>query len=133
MVLVDTSILIGYFNGLSGYPYDKLDEIIDKEIPFGICNHIYQELLQGVKSEKEFQQLKEYLNTLIFYDLHQGRKSYENAALLYARCRKSGITIRSTIDLIIAEIAIENRLYLLHNDNDYVNMSTIIKELMLYE
>jgi predicted nucleic acid-binding protein len=85
-VLVDTSILIGYFNGLSGHPYDRLDEIIDKEIPFGICNPVYQELLQGVKSEKEFQQLKEYLNTLTFYDLMEGRKSYENAALLYVRC-----------------------------------------------
>jgi predicted nucleic acid-binding protein len=38
MILVDTSILIGYFKGLSGLPYDKLDEIIDNQIPFGINN-----------------------------------------------------------------------------------------------
>jgi predicted nucleic acid-binding protein len=86
-----------------------------------------------VKSEREFMQLKEYLDTLTFYDLREGRKSYENAAKLYTRCRKSGITIRSTIDLIIAETAIENNLYLLHNDNDYTNMGKIIKELMLYQ
>ena len=38
MVLVDTSILIGYFKGLKGLPYDKLDSLIDQNIPMGICN-----------------------------------------------------------------------------------------------
>jgi len=115
-----------------GKPYEILDEIIDKDIVFGICNHIYQEILQGVKTEKEYFQLKEYLDVLPFYDLHNGRKSYENAALLYIRCRKAGITIRSTIDLIIAQTAIENQLLLLHNDNDFINLSRIIPELKLY-
>jgi len=132
MVLVDTSVLIGYLKGSSGKPYEILDEIIDKNIVFGICNHIYQEILQGVKTEKEYFQLKEYLDVLPFYDLHNGRKSYENAALLYIRCRKAGITIRSTIDLIIAQTAIENQLLLLHNDNDFINLSRIIPELKLY-
>jgi predicted nucleic acid-binding protein len=63
---------------------------------------------------------KEYLDDLLFYNLHNGRKSYENAALMYIKCRKSGITVRSTIDLIIAQIAIENQLYLLHDDVDHI-------------
>jgi predicted nucleic acid-binding protein len=89
--------------------------------------------LQGAKTEKEFYQLKEYLDTLPFYDLHNGRKSYENTALIYVKCRKSGITVRSTVDLIIAQTAIENGLYLLHNDNDYLNIAKVIKELKLYD
>jgi predicted nucleic acid-binding protein len=133
MILVDTSILIGYFKGLSGSPYDKLDEIIDGQIPFGINNHIYQEVLQGAKTEKEFNQLKEYLDALPFYDLHNGRESYKNAALMYMKCRKSGVTVRSTVDLIIAQTAIEHNLYLLHNDNDYINIAKVIKGLKLYK
>jgi len=43
MILVDTSILIGYFKGTKGNPYDKFDSIIDQNIPIGICNQIYQE------------------------------------------------------------------------------------------
>lgn len=132
MVLVDTSVLIGYFKGLNGSPYDKLDEIIDNQIVFGINNHIYQEILQGAKTETEFNQLKAYLEILPFYDLHNGKKSYENAALMYMKCRKSGVTVRSTVDLIIAQTAIENNLYLLHNDNDYINIATVIQELKLY-
>ena len=53
MVLVDTSILICYFRGIN--------------------NQIYQEILQGSSSEKEFNMLKEYLETQNFYDLLQGK------------------------------------------------------------
>jgi hypothetical protein len=38
MILIDTSILIGYFKGLKGEPYDKLDNLVDQDIPIGICN-----------------------------------------------------------------------------------------------
>jgi predicted nucleic acid-binding protein len=132
MILVDTSILIGYFKGLKGPSYDKFDNIIDNRIPFGINNHIYQEVLQGAKTEKEFEQLKKYLNTLVFYDFYDNKKSSEAAALLYIKCRKNGITIRSTIDLIIVQTALEYDLHLLHNDNDYTNIAKVIKELKLY-
>ena len=131
MVLVDTSVLVGYLKGKRETPYDSLDAIIDNNIPFGICNYVYQELLQGAKTDKEFKQLKEYLDDLTFYDLLNGRKSYEDAALMYMKCRKAGITIRSSIDMIIAQIAIENQLYLLHNDTDYSNIAKIVEELKL--
>ena len=132
MILVDTSVLIDYFKNTSGISCEKMDYIIDNDLPFGICNYIYQELLQGTKSEKEYNLLKEYLNTIPFYDLKYGKQSFENAALMYMNCRKSGITVRSTIDLIIVQIAIENNLYLLHNDTDFINISKIYKNLKMY-
>ena len=132
MILVDTSVFIGYFKNVHGIPFEKMDYIIDHDIPYGICNYIYQELLQGAKNEKEYTLLKEYLDTLPFYDVLYGKKSFENAALLYKNCRKSGITIRSTLDLLIAEIAIENNLYLLHNDADFNNISKLNKNLNIY-
>jgi len=132
MILIDTSILVGYFKGLKGEPHDRLDRLIDQNIPVGICNQVYQEVLQGAKDEKEFNVLKEYLNTMNFYDLRYGKKSYENAALLYFKCRKAGITPRSTIDMIIAQIAIDNNLLLFHNDNDFVQISYVIPDLKLW-
>jgi predicted nucleic acid-binding protein len=132
MIIVDTSILIGYFRGAETPLCDKMDFIIDNDIPYGINSHIYLELLQGSRSESEYDILKEYLNTLPFYELKHGKKSYENAALLHIKCREHGITIRGTIDLIIAEIALENNLYLFHNDADYTNMAKIITELKIY-
>jgi predicted nucleic acid-binding protein len=132
MILVDSSVLIGYFKDLPGLPYDKMDYIIDNDIPYGICNYVYQELLQGAKTERDFNLLREYLNALPFYDIKNGRQSFENSALMYMTCRKKGITVRSTIDLLIAEIAIENDLYLLHDDTDYTNIAKVYANLKLY-
>ena len=131
MILIDTSILIGYFKGLQGEPYNKFDMLIDQNIPVGICNQVYQEVLQGAKNEKEFSKLKEYLSVMDFYDLLYGKQSYENAAWMYFKCRKSGITPRNTIDMVIAQIAIDNNLLLFHNDNDFVQISQIIPDLQL--
>jgi predicted nucleic acid-binding protein len=58
--------------------------------------------------------------------------SYESAARLYFLCRKKGITIRSTIDFLIAQTAIENNLVLMHNDEDFNTMAKVIKELKVY-
>jgi predicted nucleic acid-binding protein len=132
MILVDTSVLIGYFKDREGDPYQKMDHIIDNDIPYGICNYVYQELLQGSRNEQEFNLLKEYLNTLPFYELRQGKLSFANAALIYINCRKKGITIDSTIDLMIAEIALENNLYVLHDDNDFLYISKVYKDLKIY-
>jgi predicted nucleic acid-binding protein len=132
MILLDTSILIEYFKGSEGPLYDKMNKLIDREMPYGICHYVYQELLQGSANEREYTLLKDYLNTLPFYSLRYGKESFENAALMYMNCRKKGITVRSTIDLLIAEIAIENNLYLFHNDNDYTNISKVHKNLKIY-
>jgi len=132
MILVDTSILIGYFKKTKKSLYAKMDYIIDNELPYGICNYIYQEILQGAANGQEYGLLKEYLNTLPFYNVQYGKESFENAALMYMNCRKNGITPGSTIDLIIAEIAIENNLYLYHNDNDYTNIAKVYKNLKIY-
>jgi predicted nucleic acid-binding protein len=133
MVLVDTSVLIGYLKGIDKEPIRKLDEIIESKIPFGINNYIYQEILQGSRDKDEFEELKEYLGSLRFYELRYGKESYEKAASIYFQCRKAGLTIRSTIDLLIAETAIENELFLLEDDNDYKAISKVIKDLKLYK
>ena len=75
--------------------------------------------------------MKSYLIDVPLYSLRLGIQSFENAALLNFRCRRKGVTIRSTVDLLIAETAIENNIPLLHDDDDFVNMARIITELKL--
>lgn len=98
MVLVDTSVLIVYLRNKDNGPARKLQAILDSGIPFGINSFIYQELLQGAKSEKEQQTFRGYLDTQRFYRLKDEKDSFAAAALLYLRCRKKGITVSSTID-----------------------------------
>lgn len=133
MILVDTSVLINYLKDQKTKAVEQFEYILDKGLMYGINTFIYQEILQGAKTDKEYNLLKEYFETIPLYYLKYGKKSHEQAALINIRCRQKGITIRSTIDLLIVETAIENNLYLLHDDNGFINMAKIIKELKLYQ
>ena len=132
MILVDTSVLINFLKGKKNESVDKLETAIINKIPFGICSLVYLEVLQGAKTEKEYCLLKSYLSTQRFYELNNGIASYEAASLLFMNCRKMGITVRSSIDVIIAQIAMENNLFLLHEDSDFSNMAKVIKNLKEY-
>lgn len=133
MILVDTSVLVDFLKGSATKSTSDFDYILDAGIPYGINYYIYQEILQGARTIQEFQSLKEYLETIPFLYLIGGKDSYEQAALMNLNCRRSGITIRSTIDLLIARTAIEHDAWLLHNDKDFVNLAGVIPELKLYE
>jgi predicted nucleic acid-binding protein len=133
MILVDTSVLIGYLKGSPGPVFEKFDEMIAQGVPFGINGYIYQEVLQGAGDEKEYVLLVDYLSPLPFYSLLHGRSSFESAARIFFLCRRSGITLRSTVDLLIAQTALENGLYLLHHDRDFSNMGKVIPELKLMD
>ena len=132
MILVDTSVLIDYFKGKNNSGTEKFQYIQDQKIKFGITNLIYLELLQGSKDEEEYKMLKEYLETQKFYDIKNAKRSYEEASKIYMKCRKNGYTIRSTIDLIICQITIENELFLLHNDKDFDDIIKVYKNLKVY-
>ena len=132
MILLDTSVLIDFLRGKHNEKTHKLKIILDQGIPFGITPIIYQELLQGALNENEFNKLKKYLGSQHFYNVLQENKSYEEAAHIFIRCRKQGFTPRSTIDLIIVQTAIENKLYLLHNDKDFEQIAKVINNLKFY-
>ena len=132
MILVDTSVLIDFFKNKATESVLSLQYIIAMNIPFGISLTIYQELLQGVATEKQYLDLKRYLDTQRFYYLLRDKESYADAARIYFRCRKEGVTISSTIDCLIAQTAIENNLELLHNDADYDKIGKIVQKLKIY-
>ena len=132
MVLVDTSVLIDFFRQKRNEAVEKFEQALSRRIPFGINEWIYQEILQGASSEKDFQVLKKYLDTQVFYFLKRGRESFADAARIYLRCRNQGITLRSTIDCLIGQTAIENKLSLLHNDADFTRMAKVINELEIF-
>jgi len=132
MVLVDTSVIINYLKNVEDEYSNAFNLILENHVPFGINNFIYQEILQGARGEKEFQILRDFFKDIHFYEL-KGKESFEEASKLNIRCRQQGITVRSTIDLLIAQTAIENDVMLLANDNDYLNMKKAIPELKLFE
>jgi predicted nucleic acid-binding protein len=125
MILVDTSVLIDFFRGINNPAKVRFKSILEQDIPFGITALIYQEVLQGAKSEKEYADLNKYLSSQRFFHPKDPIETFAKAARLYFRCRKKGITIRSTVDCLIAQISIENELLLLHNDRGFEAMATV--------
>jgi len=126
MILVDTSVLIHFFRGENTESCRKFMSALQRRIPFGISSLIFQEMLQGAASEKEYLTLKRYLESQRFYHLTHPIESFARAARIYFDCRRKGITIRSSVDCLIAQTALENDLFLLHADNDFDLMAKVI-------
>ena len=131
MYLVDTSVWLDFFRNRSTQAVTQFEEILDNNLPFGITSAIYQEVLQGADSPRDFSKLQNYLATQNFYHPLDQILSYEQAAELYFNCRRQGITIRGSIDCLIAQIAIEHNLHLLHNDRDFTQMATVFSALKI--
>ena len=127
MILVDTSVLIDFFKGTPSEPSNKFRKILVQKVPFGITSCIFQEVLQGAKSEQEYSLLRQYLETQNFIQPLHPVETYERAAKIYFDCRKKGITIRSTIDCLVAQVAIEHHLLLLHNDSDFARIAKVVR------
>jgi len=106
VILVDSSVWIGYFNGLDTPETDRLDGLLGKE-PVGLGDLILSEVLQGFHHDKDYETAKSLLGSLSVFDL-LGRDMAIRSADNYRFLRKKGITVRKTVDVIIATFCIEN-------------------------
>ena len=129
MYLVDTSVWVDYIKGKDTPVVEFLDTLLGAPMTVGISDLIYMEILQGAKSESGFNKLQRYFSTQQFYGFANPQSSYEAAAFTYFSCRRQGITVRSSIDCLIAQCALENELVLLHHDKDYKNLEKVIPQL----
>jgi predicted nucleic acid-binding protein len=131
VILVDTSVLVNYLKGNETPKTRVFDAILDQGLLYGISPYTYQELLQGAKDEREFILLKEYLDTQNIYFLPQTIETYATASRIYFDLRRKGITLRGTIDVLIALTALHYGLSLLHDDKDFDVMASVIKSLRI--
>jgi predicted nucleic acid-binding protein len=129
MLLVDTSVWIGFLRGTDSEPVERLRSVLMSSEPVGITGVIYQEILQGADSVKRYEGYRDYFGSQPFFHPRDLVASYAEAARLFFLCRRNGVTIRSTADCLIAQIAIEHDLVLLHDDRDFDHMAQIVHEL----
>ena len=122
MILVDTSIQIDYFNGIENKETNILDlALIDGTVAIG--DIIVMEILQGFRSDKDYNKAKKSLATLEQYEMF-GQSMVMKCADNYRILRKKGITIRKTADVIIASFCIDNKIPLLFSDRDFMPFVT---------
>ena len=117
MILVDSSVWIDYFRGTATPQTERLDRLLGSE-PLSIGDLILTEVLQGFTSDRDFNQAKKLLTSLVMVELG-GRDIAIQAAKNYRKLRDMGITARKTIDTVIATRCIAGGYTLLHSDRDF--------------
>lgn len=117
MIVVDSSVWVDYFNGLATPQTDALDRLLSRALVL-MGDIILIEVLQGFRSDRDFRQARRLLEPLAFSEM-LGKDVALQSASNYRRLRRRGITVRKTIDVIIATFCIVNGHSLLHSDRDF--------------
>ena len=117
MILVDSSVWVDYFNGVTGPHTNLLDRLLLKERIL-IGDIILTEVLQGFRSDTDFRKARTLLDALEYCPM-LGKEIALQSAQNYRKLRRAGVTVRKTIDVVIATFCIVNRHRLLHTDRDF--------------
>ncbi len=117
MILVDSSVWIDYFRGTATLQANRLDALLGSE-PLAIGDLILTEVLQGFATEREFNDARKVLLALDMVMLGGPDVAVE-AAKNYRKLRSLGVTVRKTIDTVIATRCIVSGHMLLHSDRDF--------------
>jgi len=124
MIVADTSVWIDYVKGIIAPHTDLLDyELLNDRIVTG--DIIIAEFLQGFRDDKDYEKARQIMDSLVYYDFLGYKNAYKTAEN-YRTLRKHGITVRKTVDVIIATFCIENDFELIHNDHDFDPMESIL-------
>ncbi len=117
MIVADTSAWIDYVRGVDSSHTDRLDRALaHQRVITG--DLIIAEFLQGFREQSDYDAAKRIMESLEYHDL-AGKEIAIRAALNYRALRKRGVTVRKTIDMLIATFCIEHEYPLIHNDRDY--------------
>lgn len=117
MILVDSSVWVDYFRGTGTAQTNKLNRLLGNEL-LATGDLILAEVLQGIDSDREFNQVRKMLDSLELVELG-GRAIAIQAAKNFRTLRARGVTIRKTIDTLIATWCIDRQCELLHDDADF--------------
>ena len=117
MILVDSSVWIDYFRGSATPQANRLDALLGAE-PLAIGDVVLAEVLQGFTSDRDFNNALRLLMTVSVIDIG-GRDIAVQAARNFRALRARGVTVRKTIDTLIATRCIESGFLLLYSDRDF--------------
>ena len=117
MILIDTSVWIDFLAGHDSSGAITVELLVASREDICICGVVFTEILQGIRSDKEYRKTKAILSDLLFLPMTRG--TFLSAADIYRLCRSRGVTIRNSMDCMIAAACIEHDAVLLHNDKDF--------------
>lgn len=123
MIVVDTSIWIDVLNDNPSPGAERCVELIEAGEPVALTDVVFTEILQGLGSEREAQLVERHLRAFPVLRL-DGQEDFALAAELYRAARRAGVTIRKTIDCLIAAPCVRTGAPLLHADADFDRLAS---------
>lgn len=130
MIVVDTTVWIDFLEA-RGTAFDRhLTDLVDNDAPIGLVDIVYCEVLQGIRDEATYRRTR---SSLLAHPIlrPRGLDTFESAANLYRAARRRGLTIRRTVDCVIAATCLEADAEIFHNDRDFDALARV-SDLKIY-
>jgi predicted nucleic acid-binding protein len=123
VIVVDTSVWIDVLAGRDTSPAVRCVELIEGGEPVALTDVIFAELLQGLRDEKQAKVVERHLRAYPVLRL-EGLDDFALAARLYRTARSAGVTVRTTLDCLIAAPCVRTGAPLLHADADFDRLAS---------
>jgi predicted nucleic acid-binding protein len=123
VIVVDTSVWIDVFRGIDSRPAVRWAELIEDGAPIALTDVILAEILKGISTEREARVVEDQMRAFPILRL-ESVDDFSLAAQLYRSARRAGVTIRGTIDCLIAAPCVRTGASLLHADADFDRLAT---------
>lgn len=122
MITADSSVWIDFLSGRLTPEAQLLDEVLDDSSrDVVLLDVVLMEVLRGCRFEHEWRMANQALSDLSLH-VAGGDAVARSAAAMYRQLRKTGVTVRSPIDLLVGGWCISTGCLLIHNDRDFVPM-----------
>jgi hypothetical protein len=116
-VLVDSTVWIDFLNARQTEQTQKFKQGIQNHDAICYCGFVLAEVLQGIRDEKQLVAAKRQFENLVY--LEDDRSTFELGATIYRELRRQGMTVRNSMDCLIAAVVIQHGVNFLENDRDY--------------
>ena len=124
MILIDSSAWIEYLRDTGSPACERVSELLDDDAPIATCDTVVMEILAGTTSERTASDLMRLLDRCSFFPVRPLFDS-TGAAAIYRACRRAGFTPRRLNDCLIAGLALEHDLSVLHQDRDFKRIAEV--------
>ncbi|PJE77707.1 Ribonuclease VapC11 [invertebrate metagenome] len=114
--LVDTSVWVDFLNGQTNVQVEQFRSLLLAG-SMATTSVVIMEILQGIRSDRQCRNIQQKMKCLTHYAIDE--QCYVESAMLYRQLRKKGVTIRKSVDCLIAAVCIHYRVPILHRDRDF--------------
>lgn len=118
MIVVDTTVWVDFFNDRNEPHVRTFIELIESDSDIRLTDVILTEILQGLRSDRDVRRLEKHLAPFEVLRL-ETLDDFRRAASMHRTARRHGVTIRKTIDCLIAAVCVREAAAILHNDRDF--------------